>query len=145
MNCSRGIVPPTRFSPIRLPVRERTYYDIETLPRSLFGNLRVDYAPQMPDLTRGDYAPCDLTAKHRNIVGHIYSTRAIAQNMISKLIHRENTLPRPENDLGTFHAGSESDLITFIFKSHLLRKLSSGNPVLAKPTGLRCSRHTAKI
>ena len=38
MNCSYGIASPTRFSPIRLPVRERTYYDIETLLRSFFGN-----------------------------------------------------------------------------------------------------------
>ena len=64
MNCSYGIASPTRFSPIRLPVRERTYYEIETLLRSFFGSLRVDYAPQTPDQARGDYAPCDLTAKY---------------------------------------------------------------------------------
>ena len=60
---SHGIVSPTRSSPIRLPVRERTYYDIETLLRSFFGNLRVDYAQQTPGRTRVDYAPRDLAAK----------------------------------------------------------------------------------
>ena len=63
VNCSYGIVSPTRFSPIRLPVRERTYYEIETLLSSFFGSLRVDYALQTPDQARVDYAPCDLTAK----------------------------------------------------------------------------------
>ena len=63
MNCPYGIVSSTRSSPIRLPVRERTYYDIETLLRSLFGSQWVDYAPLTPDLARGDYAPCDLAAK----------------------------------------------------------------------------------
>ena len=53
----------TRSSPIRLPVRERTYFGIEILLRGLFGSLRVDYAPQTPDQARGDYAPWDLTAK----------------------------------------------------------------------------------
>ena len=38
-------------------------FEIEILLRGLFGNLRVDYAPQTPDQARGDYAPCDLTAK----------------------------------------------------------------------------------
>ena len=64
MNWSYGIISPTRSSPIRLPVRERTYYEIETLLRSFFGSLRVDYALQTPDQIRGDYAPYDLTAKH---------------------------------------------------------------------------------
>ena len=45
MNCPYGIVSSTRSSPIRLPVRERTYYDVETLLRSFFGDPRVDYAP----------------------------------------------------------------------------------------------------
>ena len=45
MNCPYGIVSSTRSSPIRLPVRERTYYDIETLLRSFFGSQWVDYAP----------------------------------------------------------------------------------------------------
>ena len=112
MNWLHGIDLPTRSSPIRLPVRERTYYDIETLLRSFFGSLRVDYAPQTPDQARGDYAPCDLTAKCGI-----------------------------ESGLGTFHAGPLLDTFTLKLKSCSSRKLSSGNPTSARPIGLRCSRH----
>ena len=64
MNWSHVIDLSIRSSPIRLPVRERTYYEIETPLRGFCDNLRVDYAPQMPDQAWGDYAPCDLTAKY---------------------------------------------------------------------------------
>ena len=47
------------------PACPRTHiFEIETLLRGFFGNLRVDYAPQTPDQARVDYAPCDLTAKY---------------------------------------------------------------------------------
>ena len=49
---------------MRLPVRERTFYEIETLLRGFFSNLRGDYAPQMPDHTRVDYAQCGPAAKY---------------------------------------------------------------------------------
>ena len=115
MNCSYGIVSPTRFSPIRLPVRERTYYEIETLLRSFFGSLRVDYALQTPDRVRVNYAPYDLTAKHN-----------------------------AESSLGTFHTGPQLDVSALRLKSCPSRKLSSGNPISAKPIGLRCSRHNGE-
>ena len=101
IDCLYGIISPTRSSPIRLPVRERTYYDIETLLRSLFGSQWVDYAPLTPDLTRGDYAPCDLAAKiwYRKrprdisrwaIIRHVHTQTQIL--LVTKSLSRESDI-----------------------------------------------------
>ena len=102
------------------PACPRTHiFWIETPLRGLFGNLRVDYAPQTPDQARGDYTPCDLTAK--------YDIETLAYVKIRSQNSRDG--------LGTYHAGPESDVYhTHIQILFILRKLSSGNPTLAKPT-----------